>query len=390
MSRHKPLMRWTLSLAGLALAASVAWAQQKPASLLAVAIRPAQGSPYIMFLDPASGKHLGKVPAGPDPHNMIASDDGKYLFVANVNSHDTGVDNGDSISMIDVAAMKELRRIPTGENTHPHDVRWANGRLYFTAQGWQSVGVYNPTRNKIEWMLGLGKHGPHHMAVTKDGRHMFANMGGDKMIAVATLRGAGDPANHGTKIAVPPAPNWELTMLPGGDDSEGIDVTPDGREVWSSDKERGPGGGRVHIVDVATGKIKQILPMGTRHANRLRITPDGKFALLLDRELEELFVIDIASRKLAKRFKFPGDTPRGLSVYDLASSRDGSHAYVTVSAGAIATRYDATGANIRASAGDRSVVGNRAWLAVIDLKTLTDVKRLSIDAGADTVAWVGP
>ena len=386
MTRHTPSLRWALPLAGLVLAASLAGAQQKPSSMLAVAIKPDKAPASIMFIDPESGKLLGRVPAGPDPHNMIASDDGRLLFVANVNAHDTGLVDGDSLSVIDVAAMKEIHRVPTGENSRPHDVRWANGRAYFTAQGWQSVGVYNPARNKIEWMLGLGQHGPHHMAVTKDGRHMFMNMGGSNTIVTATLQGMGDLANHG-KGEIPPAPNWHVTTLPGGDDSEGIDVTPDGREAWSSDKE--PGGGRVHIVDVATKKIKQILPMQTKHANRLRITPDGKYALLLDRELEELFVIEIATRKLAKRFKFPGDTPRGLSVYDLASSADSSHAYVTVSAGAIQTRYTADGANVRASAGDRSVVGNRAWLAVIDLRTLTDVKRLQVDAGADTVAWVG-
>jgi DNA-binding beta-propeller fold protein YncE len=174
--------------------------------------------------------------------------------------------------------------------------------------------------------------------------------------------------------------------LPGGEDAEGVDVTPDGREAWTSDKEKS--GGRLTIVDVASKKIKQIVPMQTKHANRLRISPDGKYVLLLDRELEELFIIGTASRQLAKRIKFPGDTPRGLSVYDLAISADSSHAYVTASAGAIETRYDAEGGNIRASAGDRSVAGNRAWLAVIDLTTLTEVKKLPVDAGADTVAWV--
>ena len=386
MTRFRHSMRWALSLTGLVLAASLAGAQQKPSSMLAVAIKPDKAPPSIMFLDPASGKLLGRVPAGSDPHNMIASDDGRFLFVANVNSHDTGVEDGDSLSVIDVSAMKEIRRVPTGENTHPHDVRFAQGKVYFTAQGWQSVGVYNPVRNKIEWMLGLGQHGPHHMAVTKDGRHMFANNGGSNTISVATLRGAGDAANHG-KSTVPPAPNWEVTTLPGGEDSEGIDVTPDGREVWSSDKEKA--GGRVTIIDVATNRITQVLPMQTKHANRLRISPDGKYALLLDRELEELFIIEISSRKLARRIKFPGDTPRGLSVYDLAISRDSSHAYITVSARTNQARYDAEGGVVRASAGDRSQVGARAWLAVIDLKTLATVNKLPIEPGADTVAWIG-
>jgi DNA-binding beta-propeller fold protein YncE len=384
MTCHRHSVRW-VGFAVLIGAAAIASAQQKSSAMLAVAIRPDKAPPSIMFLDPVSGKLLGRVPAGPDPHNMEASADGRFLFVANVNSHDTGALDGDSLSVIDVAAMKELRRVPTGENSHPHDVRFVNGRVYFTAQGWQAVGMYNPERNKIEWMLGLGQDGPHHLAVTRDGRHIFATNGGSNSISAATLRSSGDPANQG-KSTVPPAPNWEVTTLPGGEDAEAVDVTPDGREAWSSDKEKA--GGRLTIVDVATKKIKQVVPMHTKHANRLRISPDGKHALLLDRETQELFIIEIASRQLAKRMKFPGDTSRGLSVYDLAISADSSNAYITVSAGAIETRYDAEGRNIRASAGDRSVVGNRAWLAVIDLKTLTEVKRLPIDAGADTVAWV--
>src|SRR5881296_1405339 len=61
----------------------------------------------LAIIEPASGKILGTVPVGQGPHELVTSTDGKWAFASN---YGTGP-AGHTISMIDIAAKKELRRI---------------------------------------------------------------------------------------------------------------------------------------------------------------------------------------------------------------------------------------------------------------------------------------
>src|SRR5205823_11517832 len=60
----------------------------------------------FVIVNPDSGAVLAKVGVGQGPHEVIASTDGKYAFASN---YGTGGAPGHTISMIDIAARKELR-----------------------------------------------------------------------------------------------------------------------------------------------------------------------------------------------------------------------------------------------------------------------------------------
>src|SRR2546422_11472144 len=62
----------------------------------------------LAIVDPESGTILGRVPVGQGPHELVTSSDGKYAFASN---YGTGPAPGHTISMVDVAAQKELRRV---------------------------------------------------------------------------------------------------------------------------------------------------------------------------------------------------------------------------------------------------------------------------------------
>src|SRR4051794_33442642 len=70
----------------------------------------------LAFLDPESGKVLGRIPVGESPHEIVASPDGKLAFVANYGSRNLGT----SISVIDIPARKELRRVDVSPLRKPH------------------------------------------------------------------------------------------------------------------------------------------------------------------------------------------------------------------------------------------------------------------------------
>src|ERR1043166_6012496 len=92
----------TLGALGMSLAA-----QSPSKGRLLVLLRNASA---LAFVDPASGNVLGRVPVGRDPHEVTVTPDGATAFVASP---------GVGISMIDVRAMKEIRRIDPGAPRRP-------------------------------------------------------------------------------------------------------------------------------------------------------------------------------------------------------------------------------------------------------------------------------
>ena len=62
----------------------------------------------LAVVDPQTLKVLGRVPSGPDPHEVIASSDGRMAYVANYNG------GGNIITPVDLVAMKALPPIDLG------------------------------------------------------------------------------------------------------------------------------------------------------------------------------------------------------------------------------------------------------------------------------------
>ena len=80
--------------------------------------------------------------------------------------------------------MKEIRRIDTGTASAPHDVLYAGGKLYFTAEGYKSIGRYDPAANKVDWMLGIGQDGTHLLVLAKDQQTMWVPNRGSNSVSV--------------------------------------------------------------------------------------------------------------------------------------------------------------------------------------------------------------
>ena len=331
MRSSRLVIRLALSLVALATIASGAASQTSSAARLLVLLRNASA---LAIVDPASGKVLGRVPVGKDPHEVAVTPDGKMAFVASPS---------EGISVIDVPAMKELRRVDTGTLSAPHDVLYAGGKVYFTAEGFKTIGRYDPAANRIEWMLGIGQDGTHMMVLAKDQQTMWVPNRGSNSISVIEGVAGGPPKFRTTAIPVP------------GKTPEGLDLSPDGRELWTA--TRGDGG--VSIIDTASRKVTQSFNLKLTDANRLKFTPDGK-VLILDGGTGTLIVLDAASRKEIKRLKVaPGDSGDG-GIFVMP---DGSRAYLGLR-------------------DDHSVV-------VIDLKTLAIANRFAMgpNSGPGCINW---
>ena len=299
MSQINISRQWTISLAILAAltaATGIASAQAPSPERLLVLLRDASA---LAIVDPASGTVLGRVPTGRDPHEVTASPDGRLAFVASPS---------DGISVIDIATQREIRRVNTGQDSGPHDVLFVDGKVYFTIEGYKSIGRYDPETDQIDWTLGIGQEGTHLLVLGPDGRTLFMPNRASNSVTMA--EGAIDGPSE-TTLTVIPVP---------GDLPEGIDLSPDGQEVWTA--TRNDGG--VSIINVATKAVVQSLDLGMQDANRLKFTPDGR-VLIIDGEAASLIVLDAASRNVIKRISMAQmDTGDGAILV----SRDGARAYV--------------------------------------------------------------
>src|ERR1700752_2417400 len=70
----------------------------------------------LVIVDPATNEIRGSIPTGEGPHEVVVSTDGKLAFVSNYG----GPGGGRTISVIDLAARKELRRVDVSPLTRPH------------------------------------------------------------------------------------------------------------------------------------------------------------------------------------------------------------------------------------------------------------------------------
>jgi YVTN family beta-propeller protein len=219
------------------------------------------------MVDPATRKILGTVRVGEQPHEVEASNDGKLAFVSN---YGTGPAPGNTISVIDIAARKELHRVDLGPLRRPHGIAVAENKAYFTAEANKIIGRYDPATNQVDWLLGTGQNSTHMVWVNPDASLMFtANIGSDS-----------------------------ITMI-----------------------ERD---GSVSVIDIATKRVVHTFNVQTKRSNRLKFTPDARLVLISDLEAGDLVVLERATRKELKKIKL-GRQPAGILV-----TPDSAKAYVAV------------------------------------------------------------
>jgi YVTN family beta-propeller protein len=287
----------------------------------------------LAIVDPANGKVAGRVPTGEGPHEIVASSDGKFAFVTNYGARAGGT----TLSMIDLAAQKETRRVALGALRRPHGAIFADGKVYFTAEANKLIARYDPAADRVDWLMGTGQEYTHMLVASKDLRQIFtANIGSDSVTAIErTADGAG----------------WRETQIAVGKGPEGIDISPDGKEVWSANSQSGS----ISIIDAATHKVLQTLDVKTKHSNRLKFTLDGTLVLVSDAESDDVVVVEAATRKELKRIKV-GRVPLGILM-----EPGGARAYVAASQ-------------------DNSI-------AVIDLKSLEVLKHIATGNDPDGLGW---
>ena len=220
----------------------------------------------------------------------------------------------------------------------PHGLFAADGKVYFTTEGSQEIGRYDPATNSVDWKLSTGQDGTHMIALSKDRNLIFTSNLGSGTVSI--FERSGNP------------PDWHGTIVKVGKGAEGFDLSPDGKQLWAANA----GDSTVSIIDVPGKKVIQTFKVGAKRSNRLKFTPDGKRVLISDITTGDLFVLEAASRREIKHFNV------GHSIAGILVEPKGERAYIA-----------ATPDN---------------YIAVVDLISLVSVAHIQTGNGPDGMDWI--
>lgn len=367
MNSGREWIRGAVALAVFLLAANFTAGQTPSPALLVLE----KSDNMLAIVDPASLQIVARVPAGTDPHEIVASADGRLAYISNYGGNDSTLN---TISVADLAARKALPPINLGALRSAHGLVFAGGKLYFTAETNKAIGRYDPVTQSVDWVLGTGQDRTHMLAVNENLALIVTSNVSSGTISIielvsTSLGGFGPPPGNppgSTSVAgsAPPAggpppggprKTWRVTNVAAGRGAEGFDVSPDNKEIWAANAQDGT----VTIIDIASKKVMDTVLITARGANRLKFTPDGKRVLISglgSGATNNLLVLDVVTRKEAKKFDLGGGAS-GIVIVP-----DGSRAYVAVS--------------------------GKDKVAVIDLKSLEISGNISTGKQPDGLAWV--
>ncbi len=326
------ILRLSVVVAFICSAAAVIAAQIPSAALLVLE----KNDKSLAIVDPGSLKVVGRVPAGEDPHEIVASEDGKYAYISNYGAFQNPQH---TISVVDLTAQKPLPAVDLGALRAPHGLEMVNGKVYFTAEGSKAIGRYDLSAKRIDWVLGTGQNRTHMLLVGKDESRIYTSNVNSDTISILDRDKNGD------------ASGWVETTISVGKGPEGFDVSPNEKELWAANSHDGT----LSIIDLGSRKVVQTIDLHTKMANRVKFTPDGKLVLISDLGTGDLVIVDAAGRKEKKRIHL------GRGVAGILIVPDGSKAYVAVSP-------------------DNQV-------AVIDLQMLQLAGKIETGKGPDGMAW---
>ena len=357
--RSTTLMISSAALAAFFCSAFTGAAQSTPSrSLLALSKR----NHTLAIVDPDSLQVIARAPVGPDPHEVIASADGKTAYVSIY-----GGGRYHALSVIDLVAQKALPDIDTGALNGPHGLVSIGGKIWLTAEGAKAIATYDPASSKIDWIMGTGQNRTHMLYVTPDLNQIYTTNVSSATVSIlekVTLPPMGPPPGMRPPsggMQPPPGPmppdarqprmDWTETVIPVGKGDEGFDVSPDGHELWTANAQDGT----LSVIDLNTRKVTATLDAKTFGANRLKFSPDGKLVLISLLGGGDLVIYDVSSRKEFKRVPI-GHGAAGILIDSVAN-----RAFISC--------------------------GPDNYVAVVDLKTLEVTGHIDVGGEPDGLAW---
>jgi YVTN family beta-propeller protein len=253
------------------IAGTVVAAPARAATL--VVLNKSEATASLIDLD--SGRVAATVPTGQAPHEVAVSPDGRLALCTNYGTREAP---GSTLTLVDVPAAKVVRTIDLGAHERPHGVSWLDDRkALVTAEASKALLVVDTQDAKVLRAIPTTQETSHMVAVS-GGRAFVANIG------------------SGTVTAIDLEAGKATSQITTGRGAEGIDVTPDARQVWVTNREADT----VSVIDAASLAVVASLPSAS-FPIRAKATPDGRHVLVSNAKSGDVAVFSVADRKEVRR-----------------------------------------------------------------------------------------
>jgi hypothetical protein len=269
------------------LSAAAANAQQGPTQPLeAVSYGPTPNTALLVgeksggrlaIIDPETLEVVARIQAGLNLHEVAT--DGRYAYVGS---------QWPGITVLNLREQRLERSIDTGVLGSFHGLWVADGKLYVGHERSHIVSRYDPETQEFDMAVGV-PGGSHMLQVSPDGTTMYMASSASRQAIIAEL----DPGPRGV---------WRFTTFPGDTRMEGLDVSPDGRELWVLNMNQKS----ISVIDLEARELVATLPFEGGLNNRIRFTADGRHVLMNELNGNELLVWDAATRAIVHRIDVGG------------------------------------------------------------------------------------
>ena len=229
------------------------------------------------LIDLNTDQPIKVLPTGNGPHVVAVSPDG-HMAVAGI--FGTGNEPGDSLVLMDLNKHRLVESIKLGQFQRPHGLVFLSNsnRLLVTAEA-----------QKALLLLDLDKKGPDKIIKTfptnQETSHMVAAAADNRRAFVANIR-----SGSVSVIDLSLDKGNPIKIIPCGKGTEGLDVSPDGKEVWVSNRAEDT----LSVIDAAKLEIKKTIKCAS-FPIRLKFTPDGGQVLVSNARSGDVAVFDTKS-----------------------------------------------------------------------------------------------
>jgi YVTN family beta-propeller protein len=263
--------------------ASESESDEKPEGVIIVA---SKSGDDVYFLDRETGETLVILPTGTEPHEVEVSDDGRIAVVCNYGNRENP---GNTLSVYDVAGGTFHKTIDLGEHTRPHGMTWMPGsnQLLVTAEGTNSLLLVDVQLGKVIKAMDTGEEVSHMVGLSLTHNRAFVPSIRTGNVAVFDLE-------SGNRI----------DLVYSGEGAEGIDVSPDGAEVWITNRAANT----ITLIDAGSLEIIDTIPCAD-FPIRAKFTPDGSRFLVSNARSGTIAVFDARERKQIADIKLTPPVP---------------------------------------------------------------------------------
>ncbi len=253
----------------------------------------------LIAISTATDEVLWRVKLDGMPHHMIASMDGRYVFVPYYDSL--------WLAVVDVAKREVVKKIGIGHGGHGTKLSQDGKRLYVGSMMNDHVTIIDTDTFEILGQIPFDD-GVRPFVITKDEKTMYLQLSRLHGFIVVDLSSR-SVRRH---VEMPPLPEGtEFPKFYPHNVNHGLRLTPDEKLLFAN----GSIGNFVAVYSHPALELQGVIPVGS-DPNSIEFSKDGRFAYVTNRKSDDLSIISVKELREIKRMKL-GKLPQRMVVIDV-------------------------------------------------------------------------